>query len=457
MLELQVPLLAAKALILLLLFAFIYAVMSRSIGDLRKIPDDEPYVPGKERNGRGTYARRGSVSGMPELVVEDSEILAPETRFELEDAVLVGEGEDETLFVVADGIGGFEAGEVASSLAVDVLKDLQPDEPFKAAIGEANRRIVAAGRGDEKLSGMGTTVVAIRFGEKQGEPVAEVAHVGDSRAYLVRGGDMNPITEDHSLVAELVRSGDLTRDEAAEHPQKNLITRALGADEEVDVDIAILPIEVGDRILLCSDGLSDMVSEAGISEILADSPDDPERAARVLLSAALDAGGNDNITIVVVDVKEQPAADVRERRDRRSGGTSELLALGPSGQGAEARTPPRARPRRSTKAARPKRSRGFWKGLGKLVRGLAIVLVLVAALTPIYLWGSSRYFFEFDEGEVVAYQRLPYAPLGIDLNQDGRRPGLTESQIKEPYQKPIENHKLYTKDQAERVLEDLGS
>jgi PPM family protein phosphatase len=382
---------------------------------------------------------------------------AGKVRQNNEDALLVGEGEDETLFVVADGIGGFEAGEVASSLAVDVLKDLQPDEPFKAAIGEANRRIMAAGRGDEKLSGMGTTVVAIRFGGKQGEPVAEVAHVGDSRAYLMRGGDMNPITEDHSLVAELVRSGDLTRDQAAEHPQKNLITRALGADEEVDVDTAILPIEAGDRILLCSDGLSDMVSETGISEILADSPDDPERAARVLLSAALDAGGNDNITIVVVDVKGQPAADVRERRERRSGGTNEMLALGPSGQGVEARTPPRARPRRSTKAVRRKRSRGFWKGLGKLVRGLAIVLVLVAALTPVYLWGSSRYFFEFDEGEVVAYQGLPYAPLGIELNQEWRRPGLTESEIKEPYQKPIENHKLYTRDQAERVLKDLGS
>jgi serine/threonine protein phosphatase PrpC len=382
---------------------------------------------------------------------------AGKVRQNNEDALLVGEGEDETLFVVADGIGGFEAGEVASSLAVDVLKDLQPDEPFKAAIGEANRRIVAAGRGDEKLSGMGTTVVAIRFGGKQGEPVVEVAHVGDSRAYLMRGGEMNPITEDHSLVAELVRSGDLTRDQAAEHPQKNLITRALGADEEVDVDTAILPIEAGDRILLCSDGLSDMVSETGISEMLADSPDDPERAARALLSAALDAGGNDNITIIVVDVKEQPAANVRERRERRSGGTSEMLALGPSGQGVEARTPPRARPRRSTKAARRKRSRGFWKGLGKLVRGLAIVLVLVAALTPVYLWGSSRYFFEFDEGEVVAYQGLPYAPWGFELNQEWRRPGLTESEIKEPYQKPIENHKLYTRDQAERVLEDLGS
>jgi PPM family protein phosphatase len=383
---------------------------------------------------------------------------AGKVRQNNEDALLVGEGQDETLFVVADGIGGFEAGEVASSLAVDVLKDLRPDEPFKAAIGEANRRIVAAGRGDEKLSGMGTTVVAIRFGGKQGEPVAEVAHVGDSRAYLMRGGDMNPITEDHSLVAELVRSGDLTRDQAAEHPQKNLITRALGADEEVDVDTAIVPIEAGDRILLCSDGLSDMVSEAGISEILADSPDDPERAARVLLSAALDAGGNDNITIVVVDVRERPAREADER-ERRSSGISELLAAEHSVK--DTRTPTRgktapSRRRRPTRAARRKRPSRLRKALGKLVRGLAIVLVLVAALTPVYLWGSSRYFFEFDEGEVVAYQGLPYAPLGIELNQEWRRPGLTESEIKKPYQKPIENHKLYTRDQAQRILEDLG-
>jgi serine/threonine protein phosphatase PrpC len=387
---------------------------------------------------------------------------AGKVRQNNEDALLVGEGEDETLFVVADGIGGFEAGEVASSLAVEVLKGLRPDEPFQAAMGEANRRIVAAGRGDEKLSGMGTTVVAIRFGGTQSEPVAEVAHVGDSRAYLVRSGDMKPITEDHSLVAELVRSGDLTRDQAAEHPQKNLITRALGADEEVDVDTTVLPIEAGDRILLCSDGLSDMVSEAGISEILVDSPDDPERAARGLLSAALDAGGNDNVTVIVIDVKERSAREEEalERRERRSRDTSEMLVLGPSGQAIS--TPPRSkgapsRPRRSARAARRKRSRGLANALGKLVRGLAVVLVLIIALVPAYLWGSSRYFFEFDEGEVVAYQGVPYAPLGIELNQEWRRPGLTEAEIKEPYKGPIENHKLYTRDQIERVLEDLGS
>src|SRR5918997_12171 len=280
---------------------------------------------------------------------------AGKVRQNNEDALLVGEGQDETLFVIADGIGGFEAGEVASSLAVDVLKDLQPDEPFKAAIGEANRRIVAAGRGDEKLSGMGTTVVAIRFGGTQREPMAEVAHVGDSRAYLMRGGDMNPITEDHSLVAELVRSGDLTRDQAAEHPQKNLITRALGADEEVDVDTSVLPVEARDRLLLCSDGLSDMVAETRISEILTESAQDPETPVRRLLSAALDAGGADNVTVVVVDLKERVPP-----REEPSGDTREMPAVAqvddPETGRDRARRQPRKR-RRGEASRRPTGSR----------------------------------------------------------------------------------------------------
>ena len=385
---------------------------------------------------------------------------AGKVRQNNEDAMLVGEGEDETLFVVADGIGGFEAGEVASSLAVEVLKELPPDGSFKTAIAEANRRILAAGRDDVKLSGMGTTVVAIRFGGTQREPTAEVAHVGDSRAYLVRGGEMNPITEDHSLVAELVRSGDLTRDQAAEHPQKNLITRALGADVEVAVDTTVLPIEAGDRVLLCSDGLSDMIPETRISEILLESAEDPERAARSLLSAALDAGGNDNITVIVVDVKEQ--AQPRRRVGRS--GTSEMRAVEPTVRPLDGRTSPVESPGRAQgralrhhKAARRKRRSGFRRALGRLVRGLAILLFLAIALIPAYLWGSSRYFFAFDGGDVVAYQGLPYAPLGFEINREWRRPGVKESEIKDPYREPIENHKLYTESQAEQVLGDLGS
>jgi serine/threonine protein phosphatase PrpC len=388
---------------------------------------------------------------------------AGKVRANNEDALLVGEGRDETLFVVADGIGGFEAGEVASRIAVDVLKELAPGASFEGAISEANRRILAAGRGDERLSGMGTTVVAVRFGGTRDEPVAQVAHVGDSRAYLLRGGSLRPVTEDHSLVAELVRSGDLTRDQAAEHPQKNLITRALGADEEVEVDTAVLPVEAGDRFLLCSDGLSDMIPETRIGEILAEAPGDPEKPARSLVSAALDAGGADNVTVIVVDVKAETAP-----HEERSGDTHEMPPVArsgdqaatrapaqrPSGKVRKPRTEARSRPSRQTKAAaRRKRRRSRF---GSFVRGLAALLVVVAALTPAYLWGSSRYFLSLDEGEVVAYRGLPYAPLGVELNGEWRRTDVGWWEVKTPYQDPIENHKLYTKSEIEQVLQDLG-
>jgi PPM family protein phosphatase len=386
---------------------------------------------------------------------------AGKVRANNEDALLVGEGRDETLFVVADGIGGFEAGEVASRIAVDVLRELEPDASFDVAIREANRRILAVGRGDERLSGMGTTIVAVRFGGTREEPVAEIAHVGDSRAYLLRGGSLRPLTEDHSLVAELVRSGDLTRDQAAEHPQKNLITRALGAEEEIEVDTVVLPVEAGDRLLLCSDGLTDMVPEANIGEILANSPGDPEKPARGLVSAALDAGGSDNVTVVVVDVRQESPP-----REERSGDTHEMPAVARSGSGAPARPPaqrpPREQPRsagvqgrarRRSKAVGRKRRR---VGPGRVVRGLAAVLVVVIALTPAYLWGSSRYFLGLDDGEVVAYRGLPYAPLGVELNGEWRRTGVNSSEVKTPYRGPIEDHKLYTQDEIEDVLRDLG-
>jgi PPM family protein phosphatase len=384
---------------------------------------------------------------------------AGKVRANNEDALLVGEGRDETLFAVADGIGGFEAGEVASRIAIDVLRNLEPGDSFEAAIREANRRILAVGRGDERLSGMGTTVVAVRFGGTREEPVVEIAHVGDSRAYLLRGGELQPVTEDHSLVAELVRSGDLTRAQAAEHPQKNLITRALGADEEVEVDTAVLPVVAGDRLLLCSDGLTDMVAEARIAEILADSPDDPEGPARALVSAALDAGGSDNVTVIVVDVKEEPP------RAEHSGDTHEMPAVARSGDRSQTTDrPPPQRPRsaeprgRDRAPGRPKAARRKRKGAGlrRFVRGLAAVLIVVIALTPAYLWGSSRYFLGLEDGEVVAYRGLPYAPLGVELNTEWRRTGVEVSDVKTPYRDPIENHTLYTREELDPVLQDLG-
>ncbi len=397
------------------------------------------------------------------LLLEHHGVTDPgKVRKNNEDSLLVGEGRDETLFVVADGIGGFEAGEVASSIAIDVLKEVPEEAPLEDAIREANRRILAASRGDERLQGMGTTVVAMRFGGTGEEPVAQVSHVGDSRAYLVRGGEMKPVTEDHSLVAELVRSGDLTRAQASEHPQKNLITRALGAEEQVEVDTTVLPVEPGDRFVLCSDGLSDMVPEPRMQSILTSHQDDPEKTARALIAAALKAGGADNVTVVIVDVREEAPPAPRTR----SGDTEELRIPSPGESGAPRQqggiqgargkkgAAPHVAARRKT-APRGKAS-GFGQTVRAFVQVLAVVLLVAALASPFYLWGSSRYFLGFDEGEVVIYRGLPYAPMGLELNEEIRRTGLEESNVEDRFRGTVENHKLYSsEEQAEAVARDL--
>ena len=408
---------------------------------------------------------------------------AGKVRQNNEDSLLVGEGRDTSLFVVADGIGGFEAGEVASSIAVETLRDLEPGNSFDDTIQEANRRILAAARDDEKFSGMGTTVVAIRFIGTEEQPAAEIAHVGDSRAYLLRNGELQPLTEDHSLVAELVRSGDLTRAQAAEHPQKNLITRALGADDSVEVDTTRLPVEVGDRVLLCSDGLTDMVPENRISEVLSEPSQDPEAPVRKLLSEALEAGGTDNITLVLVDVKQQERPRAARRRDRgsrssrnlldeESGGTREMQAISPAMLAGSQNTSttsgePRSRRRDRTRSsfrrrsmrARNKRRRGrlYPRIIMGLVRLAAVIIVVVLLSAPFYLWGSSRYYLDFEGGEVVAFRGLPYEVLGTPLNEEWRRPGIDKSDVKTPYQQRIEENQLLDQDEVEEILRGLDS
>jgi protein phosphatase len=163
-------------------------------------------------------------------------------------------------------------------------------------------------QGDERFAGMGTTAVALRYRQLTSffgtgiRLTAEVAHVGDSRAYLLRDGRVVQVTEDHSLVAELVKNGSITRAQAANHPHRNVLTRALG-DGEAWADSVLFEVRVGDRMLLCSDGLSDVVPEEDIARVLRSSARDPEVAARELVEAALEAGGPDNVSVVVVDVR----------------------------------------------------------------------------------------------------------------------------------------------------------
>jgi serine/threonine protein phosphatase PrpC len=227
-----------------------------------------------------------------------------------EDALLAGTGRDERLFVVADGMGGHEAGEVASFLAVATLERLWPAGSLVGATRRADRTIFAC-RDDGEFAGMGTTVVALRFREDGSHKraveyglEAEVAHVGDSRAYLLRAGHLRRLTEDHSVAAELVRSGAMVSTRVA---SRNALTRSLGTGT-ASVESTTFEAWPGDRVLLCSDGLSDAIAEKEIASVLERFPGDSEKAAHGLVTAALEASGPDNVTVVVVDLKDRGSA-----------------------------------------------------------------------------------------------------------------------------------------------------
>ena len=205
------------------------------------------------------------------------------------------------LFGVADGMGGHKAGDVASRMAVetvqDALKDQAPGEDLlRAAIEQANERIYQAQLEDEELHGMGTTMTVIWEDHDR----VLLGHVGDSRAYLLRDGAMRQISLDHSLVGELVRAGHITPEEARQHPYRNVITRAVGTDTEVQVDVTEVGRRPGDLYLLCSDGLSEYVDMDQMREILLSQSMD--EAADTLLQLALDGGGRDNISLVLAEV-----------------------------------------------------------------------------------------------------------------------------------------------------------
>ncbi len=214
------------------------------------------------------------------------------------------------LFAVADGMGGAQAGEVASGLAAAALEagasdELTAAERVAALIQEANRRIFARASTDPTASGMGTTMTVALV---EGMSVV-LGHVGDSRAYLVRGDSMEQLTEDHSLVNELVKSGKLSPEDAHIHPQRSVITRAVGTDPDVDVDVFTIEAEDGDVFLLCSDGLTDMVEDVDILDLVDRNRGDLEQAVRALVQFANSEGGEDNITAVAFRISAEDEAE----------------------------------------------------------------------------------------------------------------------------------------------------
>ncbi len=248
----------------------------------------------------GAYAR-ASDTGKKRRRNEDSYVVAP------------------PLFAVADGMGGAQAGEVASKLAAAALEDTDSgagdgEARVVSLIQEANRRVYERANTDPATTGMGTTMtVALVEGE-----LVTIGHVGDSRAYLVRAGRLEQLTEDHSLVNELLKSGKLSPKEAETHPQRSVITRAVGTDPDVDVDVFKIEAHEGDVFLLCSDGLTDMVDDEGILDLVERHHDDLDRAAKSLVSAANRGGGEDNITVIAFtmaadgDTVQMPAAEPDE-------------------------------------------------------------------------------------------------------------------------------------------------
>jgi serine/threonine protein phosphatase PrpC len=212
------------------------------------------------------------------------------------------------LFAIADGMGGAQAGEVASRLAAAALKEsgaktLGGEERIADLIQEANRRVYDRSSTDPNTSGMGTTITVALV---ENGNVA-FGHVGDSRAYLIRDGRMEQVTEDHSLVNELMKSGKLSREEAETHPQRSVITRALGTDPDVDADTFTIEAKSGDVFLLCSDGLTDMVGEREILELVELNRLDIDVALKSLVRAANRSGGEDNITVVAFEIAESEA------------------------------------------------------------------------------------------------------------------------------------------------------
>jgi serine/threonine protein phosphatase PrpC len=222
------------------------------------------------------------------------------TRRHNEDAYVI----EPPLFAIADGMGGAQAGEVASRLATAALREGgangSGEQRIADLIQEANRRVYDRSSTDPNTSGMGTTITVALV---EDESVA-FGHVGDSRAYLIRDARMEQLTEDHSLVNELLKTGKLSREEAETHPQRSVITRALGTDPDVDVDTFSVRAENGDLFLLCSDGLTDMVSEESILDVVERNREDIDGALKALVKAANRGGGQDNITVVAFEISD---------------------------------------------------------------------------------------------------------------------------------------------------------
>ncbi|MGH2767935.1 MAG: Stp1/IreP family PP2C-type Ser/Thr phosphatase [Actinomycetota bacterium] len=346
-----------------------------------------------------------------------------------EDAYLM----DPPLFAVADGMGGHVAGEVASRTALSVLaQEVKNDSAaLLAATREANRQVHEKAGADLNLAGMGTTMTAFLAAASS----AQIVHVGDSRAYLLRGGRLTRLTEDHTLANRLVRQGRIRPDEADRHPQRSVLERALGVNAAIEVDVQNIDVRPGDRFLLCTDGLTSVLVDEQIQEILL-AEADPQAASHRLVSEVVEEGGEDNVTAVIVDYpgRREGAPSVE--------GSVWIPTPTPPPVPETAPPSPSARPSRG-------RRRALW-----LASSMGILLLL--ALAARMALGAAWYVGD-DEGRVAVFQGIPGSLAGIRLNSVAARTDIPTDSLTEVYQRRLrEGMPVKDRTQAESFIREIG-
>jgi serine/threonine protein phosphatase PrpC len=336
-----------------------------------------------------------------------------------EDSLLIVE----PLYAVADGMGGHRGGEVASTLALETVQQLfeQRQGSLADQVAEANRAVFERSRNDRSVSGMGTTLTAALV---DGDRV-HLAHVGDSRAYLFRGGELRLLTEDHTLVHKMVVEGEITAEEAETHPHRSILTRALGVDQSVIVDEGDIEVADGDRILLCSDGLTGMVTDGQIREILAEAAE-PQGAVDRLVTVANRAGGIDNITAIVLDFSDDGSGPVGTETEKVP---HQPTVERPVPQAAPPRRsditivgapipepPPKDRAPGPTPASAPTRHPGR-RGARKVGTGIGVTLgLLVLGVVGLRLYLDTQWFVGVSGGRVAIFRGVPAEVGGFELH-----------------------------------------
>jgi protein phosphatase len=368
-------------------------------------------------------------------------------------------------FAVADGMGGARAGEVASAIAAEAFEGASAageaaEAQLARLLREANRRIYDLAVTDESHRGMGTTLTAAKVHDGE----VSLAHVGDSRAYRMRDGGLEQITRDHSLVAELERSGQITPEAAEHHPQRSIITRALGPEPDVEVDTYTLSARDGDLFLLCSDGLTSMISDDEVAAILRTSATLDE-AADALIKAANQSGGKDNITVVLFRIGELREAvpeattivpgDAAAEDETIAGQLSadEVRAATPVPAPTTAGKPIEPIPPAPPARAKPRR-RGRLGLVMKILLGLAL---LAAAVTGLYALSRQVYFVGTNDGGLVTvYRGIPYElPLGIDLYEEEYASGMPARAIPSGRRERVLDHEWRSREDAVDLVRAL--